>query len=191
MSPKYRGRQAIFIGTPPFDWNPSSLWNVPPSLANVVCYERNLPVSSALGFARTFNKCELQKPKGMRRWAIVSRHLKANHTGEHPAARERRKQLQLQSGSFDTDKIVRMLNACSVTADPAWWQTLIVEVITSGRRIGDVLSDRSWLGNWQEFYSTASNIMEAAGLDPKVYTFHSLRVFHVQQVREAVEGGAA
>ncbi len=189
MSPRYKGRQAIFIGTPPADWGPSSFWSVPPRLDYVECFQKNLHMWEALGFVRRFNEAERNMPKGARKWAIVSRHLKARRTGEHPQARERRRQLQLQSDSFDTDKVVRLLNACSVTADPAWWQTLIIEVITSGRRVGDVLSDRSWLGNWQEFYAAAGNIFRAADLS-KV-SFHSLRRFHYQQSQRVVKGGAA
>ncbi len=84
MSPRYRGRQAVFIGTPPDDWSPTSFWSVPPSLVDLVCYERNVSMLSALGFARTHNKRELQIDKAHRKWAIVSRHLRARRPGEHP-----------------------------------------------------------------------------------------------------------
>ncbi len=86
MSPRHRGRQAVFIGTPPDDWNPSSLWSVPPSLIDLTCFERNLAMPTALGFARAHNKKQLQNGKGHRRWAIVSRHLKAKCPCEHPDA---------------------------------------------------------------------------------------------------------
>ena len=99
MSPRFKGRQAIYIGTPPVDWSPTSLWSVPPSLDSVVCYQKNLPMSQALAYARTFNKTEKEKPKGARRWAIVSRHLRASRPGEHPEAKalrreERRRQMR-------------------------------------------------------------------------------------------------
>ena len=86
MSPRRHGRQAIFIGTPPDDWKPSSPWSVPPSLSNVTCYEKNLPMPAALGFCRAHNKKYLQTNQPGRPWAIVSRHLQARRPGEHPDA---------------------------------------------------------------------------------------------------------
>ena len=91
MFPHYRGKQAVFVGVPPNDWAASSFWAVPPSLSDLVCYERNLSMQTALGFCRTFNKRELQNGKGKRKWAIVSRHLKAKRPGEHPDAIAKRR----------------------------------------------------------------------------------------------------
>ncbi len=91
MSPRHRGRQAVFIGTPPDDWGPVSLWSVPPSMTDLICYEKNLAMIVALGFARAHNKKQLQNSKGNRRWAIVSRHLKAKHACEHPDAIAKRR----------------------------------------------------------------------------------------------------
>jgi len=86
MAPRYRGRQAVYLVTVPGDWKPSSPWSVPPSFASGELYAGNLPMYQAQGFARTFNKRQIQARMPDGKWAIVSRHLKARRHGLHPLA---------------------------------------------------------------------------------------------------------
>ncbi len=81
-----KGRQAVYLGIVPADWKPCSFWSVPPSFTGVELYEKNLPMWQALGYARTFNKSQIQNRLPGRKWAIVSRHLRARRYGEHPDA---------------------------------------------------------------------------------------------------------
>ncbi len=91
MSPRHKGRQAVYLGVVPIDWKPCSLWSVPPSLSDVELYEKNLSMRDALGYARAHNKRELQNNRGNRRWAVVSRHLRARCACEHPDAIDKRR----------------------------------------------------------------------------------------------------
>ena len=85
------GKQAVYIGTVPTDWKPCSFWSVPPSFDAVELYEKNLQMWQATGFARTFNKRQLQNRMPDRKWAFVARHLRARRHGEHPNVIAKRK----------------------------------------------------------------------------------------------------
>jgi len=86
MAQRYRGRQAVYLVTVPADWKPSSPWSVPPSFENGEVYAKNLPMYQAQGFARTFNKRQIEDRMPGRKWAVVSKHLQARRHGLHPLA---------------------------------------------------------------------------------------------------------
>jgi len=85
-----RGRQAVYIGILPTGFKPQRPWDIPPSLSELTLFEKNLPMCQAQGYCRVFNKRSMLERS--RRWAIVSKHLKANRHGEHPDARRARKE---------------------------------------------------------------------------------------------------
>jgi len=75
-----RGRKAVYIVTTGPDFTPQRPWDVPPSFCSGVLYVKNLDLREALGFARSFNKRAVEQREAGRwdrRWAILSRHLKA------------------------------------------------------------------------------------------------------------------
>ena len=81
----------MFIVTVPADWKPQRPWDVPPRFESGELHTKNLPMYQASGFCRVFNKRQLQENMPQRKWAIVSKHLKARNAGEHPDARAKRK----------------------------------------------------------------------------------------------------
>ncbi|MCX7429021.1 MAG: hypothetical protein NTW96_25765 [Planctomycetia bacterium] len=91
MAPSNTGRQAVYIGTLPETFKPQRVWDVPPSLTSVELYAKNLSMEQAAGFARTFNKAQMELPPPGRRWALVVKHLKTRGHGEHPDAIRARK----------------------------------------------------------------------------------------------------
>ena len=92
MSSRRKGKQAVYIGTVPPDWKPCSFGSVPPSFTDVELFEKNLQMWQATGYARTFNKSQLQNRLPGRKWAIVARHLRTRRIGEHPDAIKRRQE---------------------------------------------------------------------------------------------------
>jgi hypothetical protein len=90
MAPRIRGKQAVYIGVLPDGFKPVSFWSVPPGFLSVELYSKNLPMYQATGFARTFNKRQLQDRLPGRKWAFVARHLKSSRHGQHPDARQAR-----------------------------------------------------------------------------------------------------
>lgn len=76
-----RGKQAVFILTVAPTFKPQRPWDWPPEATSCVLHARNLPMPTAIGFCRTFNKAALQRSQRGdwdRKWAIVARHLRGN-----------------------------------------------------------------------------------------------------------------
>ena len=83
MAPRQlRGRQAVYLCTVPDDFRPQRLWDIPGAIVAATLQAKNLPMRSALGYARTHNKAavqRLQAGQSLGLWAIVARHLRPNH----------------------------------------------------------------------------------------------------------------
>ncbi len=91
MSPRHRGRQAIYLVVVPADFRPCSFWTVPDSFTDAVIVAKNLHMWEALGYARSHNRRAVQNRVPGRKWAIVARHIKSRRTGEHPDAVAKRR----------------------------------------------------------------------------------------------------
>ena len=95
MSPRHlRGKQAVYILTAGPTFKPQRPWDWPPEASRVVLHAKNLPMRSAIGFARTFNKAQLQRSQAGtwdRRWAIVARHIRGSWKPRHGSQPERSK----------------------------------------------------------------------------------------------------
>lgn len=82
MAFRSKGRQAVYLVSPPPDWKPQRLWDFPPVFSDGQLVARNLTPQTAAGYARTHNKGVLERFQrekiAIDRWAIVGRHLKAN-----------------------------------------------------------------------------------------------------------------
>lgn len=82
MASRSKGRQAVYLVSPPPDWKPQRPWDFPPSFSTGQLVAKNLTPQTAAGYARTANKATLERfqrdKTPIDKWAIVGRHLKAN-----------------------------------------------------------------------------------------------------------------
>lgn len=70
-------RNAVYLLSVGEDFNPQRPWDLPNAVLGAELFAKNLPWLHALGFARTYNKHQLQGGLATdRKWAIACRHTR-------------------------------------------------------------------------------------------------------------------
>ena len=90
-----------------------------------------------------------------------------------------------------TEEVVRLLAACDQAqlpqgmelSAPDWWRTWIVEVITTGRRLSEIMGNDVELPHGQDgFHETLRDLFKAAGINVQGrILFHGLRKLSIEQ----------
>jgi hypothetical protein len=92
MSPKsergrfHKGRESVFLVVLPEDYKPQRPWDVPDGFTAAELFIKNVAMSQARSFCRLYNWRQIQRGLPDRRWAIVSRHLRAGVPDNQPPA---------------------------------------------------------------------------------------------------------
>ena len=111
--------------------------------------------------------------------------------------------MSVSTRTFTVAEVARLLGVCDKarlpeiadTAPGQWWRELIVEAITSGQRLGEILDHMKWPHSRRKLYRTMRELFEAAGIDCQDQPgFHGLRRFCCEQCcqsfnRQSRKGG--
>ncbi len=79
-----KGKQSVYLVTPPPGWKPQNVWDCIPSFTEGSLHAKNLTPRDAIGFARSFNKgavARLQQGESSQ-WAIVGKYIRPSWRGK-------------------------------------------------------------------------------------------------------------
>ena len=79
MVRRLRGKQGVYLITPPADWKPQRLWDWPPTFTSGQLVARNLTPANAAGYCRTHNKQAMEsvlQNEPIATWALYVRHVR-------------------------------------------------------------------------------------------------------------------
>jgi len=71
-----RAKDAVFLVQVPVDFHPQRPWDLPDRADSIEVYVKNIAITHALGFCRTFNLRQMKLGLPDRLWAIPVKHTR-------------------------------------------------------------------------------------------------------------------
>jgi len=183
-------------------FQPGSTWSWPDEFSEARIHAKNLSLTEARAVVRAFNKTSMQNRQADvvawdRQWAIACCSVRNKGWDRYGDAVPERPQLQPVPipEPYKPDEIARLLAVCDQAELPViagvspatWWRTLVLEIVTTGRRASKVIANdlAAWPHGTPALYATFKRLVQAAEVEHAT-GFHGLRLAHFQSSKGGV-----